>query len=319
MKIFAALLCFFAVCLPFVPSALGQINWSTLTAVVDEAPGNFTGIEDVFFTLYTRESPQGQLIDWQNFAFSLGETSFNNNNPIRVLIHGWNGNVSSESEVLIKDAYLQKGAFNVINVDWSKGAITANYFTAKDRVEEVGYVISDFLQYLEVYGGIQRRNVYIIGHSLGGHIAGFAGKKLQEDGEGKVNAIVALDPAEPGYTGCEAVKRLNTPDATNVVVIKTSALGSAIPLGRSYFCPNSGVTQPGCDNDIACSHGRSYRYFAESITAKTQKKATGCGIMFAMPESFCWGTKYVFGGEPLDMTISGNYAMTTKSAAPYLA
>ena len=40
-------------------------------------------------------------------------------------------------------------------------------------------------------------NIHLVGHSLGGHIAGFAGKKLWALRQEKVGRITALDPAEP--------------------------------------------------------------------------------------------------------------------------
>lgn len=58
-------------------------------------------------------------------------------------------------------------------------------------------------------------------------------------------------------------------------------LGHNANLGHVDFFPNSGkAAQPGCDfaSDFvgACSHGRSYKYFAESIKSKNGFMSFAC-------------------------------------------
>lgn len=88
----------------------------------------------------------------------------------------------------------------------------------------------------------------IIGHSLGGQISGFIGKRVQKATGQKLPRIVALDPAGPLFTQRPEDKRLNPNDAEVVHVIHTDgdAFGYKNPVGTIDFFPNGGNSQPGC-------------------------------------------------------------------------
>lgn len=90
---------------------------------------------------------------------------------------------------------------------------------------------------------------HLIGHSLGAHVAGFAGKHL----DGKLPHITGLDPAGPHFTGQQKEFRLWYTDATFVEAIHTDTQ-SILPLGSAEACshldfyPNGGGKQPGCNS-----------------------------------------------------------------------
>lgn len=75
-----------------------------------------------------------------------------------------------------------------------------------------------------------------------------------------------LDPAGPSFSMENKDNRIDTSDAKFVQIIHTNAgtFGWNQSLGHADYWPNSGDSQPGC-NDIGCNHGRSIDYFAESI------------------------------------------------------
>ena len=52
----------------------------------------------------------------------------------------------------------------------------------------------------ETQGGSVVRRLHLVGHSLGAHLVGFLGKRVQELGLGKVARITALDPARPLFS-----------------------------------------------------------------------------------------------------------------------
>lgn len=92
------------------------------------------------------------------------------------------------------------------------------------------------------------RNVHILGHSLGAHIAGFAGAKVA----GAIGRITGMDPAGPLYEFPllrESRGRLDPTDAVFVDIIHTcaGAAGFVEAIGHVDFYPNGGTfNQPGC-------------------------------------------------------------------------
>lgn len=91
--------------------------------------------KDLVFRLYTREDPVMYYALKASGSPLISETPFNPNRPTRIFVHGF----KSKEKVMIryKDAYLDLGDFNFIAVDWSKGASTYNYYSAKGRVRPV--------------------------------------------------------------------------------------------------------------------------------------------------------------------------------------
>lgn len=70
----------------------------------------FDASRDVFFILYTNENRDGQEISTTN----IGNTTFNESDQVRVLIHGYLGNYTSAINVKITKAYLDEGSYNVV-------------------------------------------------------------------------------------------------------------------------------------------------------------------------------------------------------------
>lgn len=127
---------------------------------------------------------------------------------------------------LLRWAYLESSDVNVISVDWSNGGDLwlINYATARARVGKTGEVVARFLDFLVSWGALGEvgdpyDSVTIAGHSLGAHIAGFAGKHVTL---GKIHTIVGLDPAGVSFSLNRPDERLNDNDARTVHVIHTN-------------------------------------------------------------------------------------------------
>jgi pancreatic triacylglycerol lipase len=98
------------------------------------------------------------------------------------------------------------------------GAQTVNYIAARNRVEETGIVVAQFINMLITVGGMDINRLSIVGHSLGSHVAGFAGKNTQ----GRINTIFGTDPAGPLFSMNSPEERLAATDAQYVETILTN-------------------------------------------------------------------------------------------------
>lgn len=86
--------------------------------------------------------------------------------------------------IQMKDALLNRKDLNVILVDWSKGA-GFPYWQASGNTRLVGAQIAELIRFLitstKSPSSFAHR-FYIVGHSLGGHTAGYAGGYLRARG-----------------------------------------------------------------------------------------------------------------------------------------
>lgn len=164
----------------------------------------------------------------------------------RIIIHGYRDAPHAVICVKGREAYVAKGDFNVIIVDWSKGANTFNFLIAKQRIYLIGPIIAQFIEFLlETYeDALTLSDVYLIGHSLGAHLAGVVGKCMKV---GKIPVILGLDPTGIFFGLEEPHERLDKGDAEYVEVIHTNGAlqGFEEPLGTADFYPNYGQKQPG--------------------------------------------------------------------------
>lgn len=103
---------------------------------------------------------------------------FNVSQPVKIVIHGFTSNVAAEVVRIITTAYLKTGDYNVIGVDWSVLCDT-EYISAMRGVQLAGDALAGFIRWLNNMG-VPMSNVHIVGHSLGAHVAGVAGDKLNE-------------------------------------------------------------------------------------------------------------------------------------------
>jgi pimeloyl-ACP methyl ester carboxylesterase len=83
-------------------------------------------------------------------------------------------------------AYLAKGDYNVIGVDWSVLSPSPNYIAACRNAVLTGEHVAELVEFLVAEAGAHLKDFHIIGHSLGGQVAGFAGNSTKT---GKVARI----------------------------------------------------------------------------------------------------------------------------------
>lgn len=251
------------------------------------------------------------------------KVKFSKNNS-RCIIHGFRDGPDAIVNSRGRSAYASRGDFNVIVVDWSKGADTINYMLAKSRIYEIGPIVAQFIEFvLKTYPDkVLLSDVYLIGHSLGAHLAGVVGKSMKV---GKIPVIFGLDPAGPLFSIKDPEKRLDVGDAEYVEVIHTDRglQGLGEPMGTADFYPNFGLKQPGCGSDLdgACSHQRSAMYWAESITSNKGFWSVPCLGYEDIKNKTCTistNPKITMGGEPPNKgKASGVYYLETASQSPF--
>ncbi|KRT80564.1 hydrolase [Oryctes borbonicus] len=269
---------------------------------------------DIAYYLFTKQH-------W-NVTVALNGNYINRKYPLKVLIHGWTEHNYVEWYKNTAKAYVKKGFYNVIAIDWSSKG-DEDYFTATRTVRAVGRKIGEFLVDLHDRKGVPYKNMHLISHSLGCHVAGFAGKRSYELAKRKLARITGLDPAAPIFDlTMDPGSRLSKEDADFVDVIHTDGgmLGFNFPIGTVDFFPNGGTAiQPGCSllklnikySDFFCSHASSHQLFINSINTR-RFTAKPCESWEKFSKGLCNDARSITFGENVPEIVSGNFYLETK-------
>ncbi|KPJ13522.1 Pancreatic triacylglycerol lipase [Papilio machaon] len=261
------------------------------------------------YYLYTRANPQYEELIMDDIS-SITDSNFNSSNPTVVIVHGWTGNRDSNINIALRGAFTMIGDYNVIVLDWGKVA-GKDYITSVEAVPRVGRYLGKFLSFLTSVTNVSISSLHLVGHSLGAHVVGNAGKELG----GQVGRITGLDPAGPLWSLNS--KRLSETDAIYVEALHTNAgfFGILEAVGRTDFYANGGFDQPGCLTDI-CSHERAWKVFASSLMFDNLV-GYQCASLLQFTLDMCYGATLNFGNDELTKSGSGVYRLKTKSDFPY--
>lgn len=302
-----------------------ELGWKLVNITEDPEPEHFYNAQnDMILTLFSKTGTtiNSQVISWSDSSWVTSPTVFQPSQPIRVIIHGWNGGPDSPVNPSVTAALFAIGNFNVIQVDCSVGAGTINYVSAANRIPATAAVIRDLLEMMTEASNVDHSTTTLIGHSLGAHVAGFVGKTLNVP----LGNIVGLDCALPMFSDKDSGNRLHSTDAIYVESIHTDAgrTGFYTPIGQASFYPNWGRPQPGCGMDLvgSCGHGRAHQLYSESILSADGFWARQCSDHSAITGRNCPanpGIGYTkMGGEPLNSVgKTGVFYLATNSASPF--
>ena len=268
---------------------------------------------------------------------------FDSRKPLKLLIHGWTADRNHVSLKPLKNAYLSRGDVNLLIVDWPNVS-KLPYEKSRILVKNVGARIGQLLNELMTKAQIDPKNIHLIGHSLGAHIAGNIGRYLNE----KLGRITGLDPAGPLFPK-EAQDALSQSDADMVDVIHSDdILGSLIPRGKADFYPNKGTHgQPGCQKILdafqrgstnyfsscsfiknlfifiaGCNHFRAVQFFAESILNPRAFPAFQCRLdefLNGANGKMCIKSSngITLMGDSLGSNANGTFYLETYDEAPF--
>ncbi|XP_046392601.1 inactive pancreatic lipase-related protein 1-like isoform X2 [Ischnura elegans] len=242
------------------------------------------------FKLFSRHKRHGVVFSPNNIGGNSLRV-FNPTKNTKIIIHGFRSNADSVWVTNMTNVFLERDDLNVITVNWANGAGSL-YVKAVSNARVVGLEVAFLINKLIENHNANPGTFHIIGHSLGAHIAGYAGSRV--DGLGR---ITGLDPAGLGFTRMPSYVRLDRLDAEFVDIIHTDAefvgLGLVEAVGDVDFFPNGGYHQKGCrwpmirkwsailklrflfENLLPCSHTRSQELFIESIKSSPYLNTEG--------------------------------------------
>merc|ERR1712079_173739 len=196
-------------------------KWYSLTRPVNMMPQPRQVINTQFI-LRTRKAYETPVLLNASPPKTISRSTFNGSNPTILIVHGFidTGFVPwivemSEKLLLIKNV-------NLIAGDWGGGSASM-YSQSAANTRLVALEISFLLRHLMAEHGSKVEDFYIIGHSLGSHIAGYAGEHVEKLTGKKIGRITGMDPAEPLFESTPPFVRLDPTDAEFVDVIHTDA------------------------------------------------------------------------------------------------
>ncbi|XP_028172070.1 phospholipase A1-like [Ostrinia furnacalis] len=266
---------------------------------------------NVSLNLYTESEPVKKVVDLFSEDW-LRQSGWEPSHETILLIHGYAGGDDTLPIAVLRDAYLRRGGYNVLMLDWGSLCQPPCYVAAVHNLRPVARCVAEALGSLR-RAGLRPDRLTCVGHSLGAHLCGILANYLTF----RLNRIIGLDPARPLIRSAPAL-RLDPGDARAVHVLHTNAgrYGEAARLGHADFCLNGGRSQPYCEdtpNEALCSHIWSICYQAESLFRT--REATPCGrrCSVRVPPSRASALPVPL-GQSAPMTASGAYCIEDFSA-----
>jgi pimeloyl-ACP methyl ester carboxylesterase len=150
-------------------------------------------LDELNYVLFTKN---------ENISFPLTHSSqlwshpsFDVQKKVVIIVTGWNSNIEEENSAAnaLWEAFRSRGDSNFILIDTAKHVDTLYTWSALNTVE-LGAGLGQGLSSLATFVDIN--NIYLIGHSLGAHIAGAAGRTFEEITGRLLPRITGLDPAK---------------------------------------------------------------------------------------------------------------------------
>ncbi|XP_045532757.1 phospholipase A1-like [Pieris brassicae] len=209
----------------------------------------------------TLEVVKGSIDNYSIFSLDdptslLISSCFDTSRPTIVYAFGFTGKVTTPSTLALVNGYIDTKKRNVILLDWEEEAKTGNLgiYLSYTRIaipnskwvgEKLGAAI------LKLYNqGFAIDTLHLIGHSLGAHLMGYAGRWIRTQGV-VIPRITGLDPAKPFFEGILATQKgLDYTCATFVDIIHTNPgyYGTTHSVGTVDIWPNYSLfgVQPGC-------------------------------------------------------------------------
>ncbi|KAE8752676.1 hypothetical protein FOCC_FOCC000798 [Frankliniella occidentalis] len=119
--------------------------------------------------------------------------NFEPNLPTKVLIHGFAGSVDFNFTASIRQAYLLRGGYNVIVVDWGRLTQLPCYASSVLNTWQVSRCTGQLLSHLgRLQPSLRPPHLHLVGFSLGAHIAAYTSAELLSTTGMKVGRITDI-------------------------------------------------------------------------------------------------------------------------------
>jgi pimeloyl-ACP methyl ester carboxylesterase len=214
-----------------------------------------------------------------DFVKYLGDNGFiSANRQLVFVVHGYMGYTPWTTWLnQTRDALLKEEDSTVIVVNWINGADNVfSYPSSASNTQTIasviGKVATAILNSDTFKGDKTALYAHCIGHSLGAHVCGQAGR----DAPGVFDRATGLDPAGPSFENCTDRLHIDTDSADCVDNIHTDGVsndlsphfGTLQRWGHVDFYPNGGGNQPWCKQNLMppCSHSAATVLFASTVT-----------------------------------------------------
>lgn len=256
--------------------------------------------------------------------------------PTIAYTFGFRGRVKGPATTAVLSAYLATKKRNVLLLDWEEEAqsgllgLPLSYaLYAVPKAIQIGKQMGDALVRLSG-AGINMTSIHLVGHSLGAHMMGYAGKQAREKGY-TVARITGLDPARALFEGTLAVySGLDRTCARFVDTIHSDpgGYGTSTSIATVDIWPNyegKKSTQPGCDEgefemfsrEDLCSHDRSWRFYVEAIGLPTSFPAVSAPDYETWANGGADTNRTTYLGELTNTRAQGNFYLVTNPVSPY--
>ncbi|XP_044746380.1 phospholipase A1-like [Coccinella septempunctata] len=311
-------------------TVLGKVN----SGVFDVEKGFVNGLDEVVGTPVDLKELTFHLVTSKNVGnptkidFYKPDDVANTTGKIFFIIHGWQSSSNASWVQDLAGILVRKHPdAHVVQVNWD-GPASDNYAFAAFDTESVGNFVGILVNRLVSEYKVPRENIVLIGHSLGGQICGWAGKKFGEITGTKLPRIIALDPAGPLFILRPDTRRLNKHDAEVVMVIHTDGdkLGFPFNCGTIDFYPNGGDNQPGCwevdlgrvatyVEPVTCDHSRAWDFYVEALNTTGSFPSRKCKSFSDFANNICESIEAAMGD--LELKLQGTFYLETNPNKSY--
>ncbi|XP_075156812.1 vitellogenin-1-like [Haematobia irritans] len=192
-------------------------------------------------------------------------------------------------------AYNCRGGYNFLLYN-TRTYLATLYANTAYNTDKLGRFLAIGLRNL----GLPPDRLHIIGHSLGAHIVGIAGRYYYKLTGRKIDRITGLDPARPCFRTPSIFPSLKRGDGRYIDIIHSNPyeLGTEEAIGDvDFFAGGLSPTRRGCGINIRCSHEISIQYLVESIYPGNELNFVGyqCDSYEDLEQQTCRGPRSIMG------------------------